>query len=169
MLSENHKNTQDMPEPSKYVAHLFGCTSSNWALFLVPYTIEWPHIQSFHFLLDGLTQSPRFSVHNLHLQQCWMALNPKHYIYVLGKNSKKIKNGEIKISKMTKGYPMDYSSRVNVLQTSKYLVNKELNVLIWQPLCTYNVIQISSHQVCNKVSAIHIGSRSTMNTDIWHI
>lgn len=46
---------------------------------------------------------------------------------------------------------MDDACRVNVFQAAKHLINEELHVIICQPLCADDVVQISSHKMRNKV------------------
>lgn len=47
--------------------------------------------------------------------------------------------------------PVDDTSRVNVLQTAKHLVNKELNVIVGQSLRANDVVQIGAHQMGHQV------------------
>lgn len=49
-------------------------------------------------------------------------------------------------------YPMNYASWVDVLETSKNLVDKKLNMIIRQFLCPHYVVQICTHQMCYEVT-----------------
>lgn len=49
---------------------------------------------------------------------------------------------------------MDNASRVYIFKSAKHLINKELHVIICQPLCANNIVQVGAHEMGDQVDLL---------------